>query len=595
MTPPRRLLAGAACAGLLTGFVEVGLLAVQRHVLHRLIFLGNDFWWMAPLANLVWFGGLGLCFVGLQALRPARQLWPLAAGSYAALGSFAVLLMYPPLHRGAALLIAVGIGIQVARMIATPRRWVDAALRVGTPALAGLVVLLALVPRGIDAVRERQSAGRLHASEAGTAPPNVLLIILDTVRAMSLSLYGYERETTPALTRWAARGVVFEHAVSPAPWTLPSHASLLTGRWPYELGVDWRVALDERYPTLAETLRARGYRTAGFMANTTYCSEESGLHRGFEHWEAYPVSWAMVVKSSSLGRAVTGSPMVRNLVGNHQPLARRHAPDISGAFLRWLDPGAQPFFVALNYLDAHAPYLPPQGFRGKFGPSDGRRNVALTPGWDWTPEEIAQQRNAYDESIAFLDAELGRLFESLEVRGALRNTLVIVTADHGEEFYEHGVMDHGNTLYYPSVHVPLLIWMPGRVPAERRVATPVSTREVPATILDLLGISGHPIPGSSLARHWSLPPVAAEPGDTILAEVRYASGLPERYPVSQGDLHSAMFGSVRYLLNGNGSEELYDLSTDPGERHNLIADSSRVRALERLRGAARVAQTAEGR
>ncbi len=568
--------------GLLTGMAEITLQAIERFILHRLIFLGSDFGWMTPLADVAVFLAAGSILWLAQRAWPARVTPAVVLGVLATLGGWAVLLMYPPLHRGAALLLAAGVGYQFARLVPLSFPGFGRVLRASTAAMLGVVVLCALVPRLLGSRRERAAVAALPPARAGA--PNVLLIILDTVRAMSLSLYGYGRATTPQLQRWASQGVVFEMALSPAPWTLPAHASMFTGRWPHELGVDWRVALGPTHPTLAERLAATGYLTAGFVANTTYGSEETGLNRGFQHWEAYPVSFQMIVKSASLGRVITGAAWFRDLFRWYQPLARKHATDISASMLGWLGDGtATPWFVALNYLDAHAPYLPPAPFRDRFGPTEPRGNPMLHSGYAWLPDEVLRQQNAYDASIAALDDELGRFFDSLEARGALRNTLVIVTSDHGEEFYEHELMDHGNSLYLPSIHVPLLLWLPGTVPAGRRVTVPVTTRDLPATILALAAPQEQAtLPGRSLVPLWA-ESGSAEAPDTLLSEVNYASGLPDRYPVSKGPMRSLLLDGLRLIQNGDHTTELYDISTDRAEQANLAAvDSAAVARLSQI-------------
>ena len=556
--------------GLLTGMAEITLQAIERLVLHRLIFLSGDFGWMAPLTDVAIFLLAGSLLWLAQRAWPARVTSATILGLLAALSLWAILLMYPPLHRGAALLLAAGLGYQCARRLPMASPAFSRMVLLSTSAMLAVVALCAVVPRLAQSRRETTTVAALPAARAGA--PNVLLIILDTVRAVSLSLYGYPRPTTPQLQRWAGRGVIFDAALSAAPWTLPSHATMFTGRWPHELGVDWRVALGTTYPTLAERLGAAGYRTAGFVANTTYCSEETGLNRGFQHWESYPVSVPMMVKSASLGRALTGSAWLRDLLHWYQPLARKDAAEINAGFLGWLGDGSgAPWFVALNYLDAHAPYLPPAPFRDQFGPTEPRGNPMLEPGYTWLPEEITRQQNAYDASIAALDDALGRLFDSLETRGALRNTLVIVTADHGEEFYEHQLMDHGNSLYLPSIHVPLLLWLPGTVPAGRRVTAPVTTRDLPATILALAAPQEQgSLPGRSLVPLWSDSAPALVP-DSILAEVNYASGLPDRYPVSKGPMRSLLLDGLRLIESGDRSRELYQFATDQAEQANLAA------------------------
>ena len=150
--------------------------------------------------------------------------------------------------------------------------------------MLGLVLILAGWVVGGEWLAERREASRpLPPGD----PPNVLLITLDTVRADHLSLYGYGRPTSPVLERLARLGIRFDEARAPAPWTLPSHASMFTGRWHHELSVDWMTPLDKKYPTLAEYLGSRGYATAGFVANLFACSYDSGLSRGFTHYEDY--------------------------------------------------------------------------------------------------------------------------------------------------------------------------------------------------------------------------------------------------------------------------------------------------------------------
>ena len=568
MNRPRPLLL-ALWAGLATGASEALLLGFQRHLLHRLIFLSDDFWWMAPLGEALLFAPLGLVLEGATwRLAPDRR-WRVSLFAVMSLAGFAILRMYPPLHWAAGLLISAGAAAQLSRWVGSAPRWFLRTI----PLSALLIVLLGLaagvVPRVL--ARERLQHDARAQSVARDGAPNVLIILLDTVRAMSLSLYGYERETSPRLTRWAAEGVTFERTIAPAPWTLPSHASLFTGRWPHQLGLDWHVGLGAGPPTLAEAFAARGYRTAGFVGNTIYCSEETGLNRGFAHWEAYPVSPAMILKSTALGRLLSGTALFQRLTGGDLPLDRRHAPAISSGLLHWLEPASdRPYFAFLNYFDAHAPYLPPPGWSGRFGPEGKRRNLDLEPGWPYTPEEVESQHNAYDASVAYLDDQIGRLLDSLDRRGALRNTIVVITADHGEEFREHGFMDHGNTLYRPSVQVPLLIRFPGHLPSGARVRVPVSLRNLGATLLALAGIGDAAFPGRSLARTWASPEslTIATP-DTILSEVNFTPGLPDNYPVSHGRLQALMESGLRYIRNADGPAELYDFDDDAGETRNL--------------------------
>ena len=199
-------------------------------------------------------------------------------------------------------------------------------------------------------------APRATGSSTGVAPdsPNVLLIVMDTVRAQNLSLYGYARQTTPRLEQFAKTGARFDRAIATAPWTLPSHASMFTGRVAREMSADFRAPLDDMYPTLAETLGAQGYLTAGFVANTYYCNAENGLSRGFDHYEDYQLSLSEFAISASLSRAILNRDAVRRLINYHDVIGRKTAPDINRAFLSWLERQSErPFFAFLNYLEAH--------------------------------------------------------------------------------------------------------------------------------------------------------------------------------------------------------------------------------------------------
>jgi arylsulfatase A-like enzyme len=193
------------------------------------------------------------------------------------------------------------------------------------------------------------------------------------------------------------------------------------------------------------------------------------------------------------------------------------------------------------------------------------------------------KQDEYDGAIAYLDSQVGWLLRELERRGQLENTLVIITSDHGEEFAEHGLIDHGNSLYRLSLWVPLVVWFPGQVPAGQRVAAPVSLRNLAATIMDLAGADTAPLPGQSLARFWT---ANAPAPDTIVASVRQTDNLPAWFPVSQHDLFSVAFDGWRYIRTEEDStEELYDFEHDLLERWNLIGSDSGQRVLHRYRGA----------
>ncbi len=347
------------------------------------------------------------------------------------------------------------------------------------------------------------------------AARNVVLIVWDTVRAYDLSAYGYTRNTTPTLARWARAGVRYSRALAPAPWTYPSHSCFFTGQWPFQLNSQWKFHLDTPDPTLAEYLASRGYQTAGFSANTNCCNFETGLARGFAHFEDFPLSPRSLVGRTVPGRWILSNFLYRGFYHDIKwiNLQSRGAWGTTDAFFNWLRGRRpdRPFFAFLNYFDAHAPYIPPPGYAGRSGirpkpPHDYEfllGNMATA-----TDDKLIMKRNVqlahdcYDDCITFLDDQLGRLLEELRRQALLDNTIVIITSDHGEAFGDHGRFGHSKGLNFDEVGVPLVILSPS-APAGRVVDAPVSLRDLPATVVEQLGLSAvSPFPGRSLAAYW---------------------------------------------------------------------------------------------
>lgn len=569
----RNLLGLAVVCGLAAGALQLGGLAIRKYALGNFLYVGQEVIWTIPLVTTVAFGVVA-CGVALFRPLLGRWLgWPLTLGLYVAATVFAVLYQFPQLHRFAALFLSLALGTQLARTAARHATGFGAFVRRSFRWLAGSYLLLVIGLFSLNGLRER--AARNALSEARAGMPNVLLIILDTVRAANLSTYGYDRETTPNLSRIAQSGVRFVHAFSTAPWTLPAHGSLFTGRYPNELKADWRVPLGDRFPTLAEELANAGFFTCGSSANPDYATTEVGLGRGFLRFEDHTLSAGELLRSTPLTLPITRNRMFRRLIGE-DIMGRRRAPSVNRSARRCIeDAEGRPFFVFLNYYEAHRPYLPPEPYRSRFVPDgeglDPRAVRVAEPGDDTLVHKTEWAVNAYDGALAYLDSELGVLIESLESSGALDNTLVIVASDHGEEFGEHRVFDHGHSLYRQALEVPLIVLLPGRDPANVEVEQPVTLRSIPATILDLLELgSESPIPGRSLAPLW-----ADEGGetaiDTVFSDVRKAIRQPEWYPASKGDLQSIVSDDSHYILNrGTGEEELYDFVDDPDERADLI-------------------------
>lgn len=330
-------------------------------------------------------------------------------------------------------------------------------------------------------------------------------------------------------------------------------------------------------------------------------------NRGRPH-ENETVALFEVGRSSGVGRRVLlalGYPMK---VAEGGTSLRKSAAMLNRDFLGWLPrrPQGRPFFAFLNYYDAHAPFVPPEDPAPRFGLGalPNRAQVEIlkryhkvaggkpTPGGDPTEkaerEATAVLRDSYESCIASLDRQVGLLFDELDRRGLAENTLVIVTSDHGEHFKEHGFFGHGLSLYRQETHVPLMILPPSPRAAGRVVDEPVSLRELPATCLDLLGLAeGSPFPGPSLARFWRPGATPARPATPLLSEVEQQTRLaplPD-IPASVGPVKSLVDQGKVYIVRGDGREELYDLTGDPLEMHNLIGAADLAPLVGRFRAA----------
>ncbi|MCI0378262.1 MAG: sulfatase, partial [Gemmataceae bacterium] len=475
--------------------------------------LSPDITWMTPVADLCVFALPGLLFFLLSALvRSCHWLVP-AVFLFSYLFFAKILLLYDRIDALPMIILGVGLAVQSTRIIVG--RWERAAPRLRR-CMVWLVILLvafAVGQKGSAHWRQRQELARIPP--AADEAPNVLLVVLDTVRAQNLSLHGYERRTSPNLEKWAKKGAWFERAFTTAPWTLPSHAGMFTGRYAHELSTHWRQPLDDAHPTLAEVLRDRGYRTAGFSANRYYAGYDSGLARGFVHYEDYNHSPGEFINCSALTKWFFNKRPVRTALDYFDLYGRKDAAQVNASFLDWLSArsnpareGAKPFFAFLNYFDAHDPYLPPAPFDSKFGPPPTTEERAAF--WRWwespahtlPPEIVDAAVRGYDGGIAYLDDQLNRLLEELDRRGILKDTLVIITSDHGEHFGEHGRFIHGNSLHRQLLHVPLVMLFPGRIPEGTAVKQFVTLRDLPATITTLLKTKDGSFPGSTLSRHW---------------------------------------------------------------------------------------------
>jgi arylsulfatase A-like enzyme len=564
-----------AWLGLATGLLEIVILFARRRLIDSTavsaLELNQHALWMIPLSHLI------ICVP--CALLSAAVAWCTRRRFFAKIGVYglcfvsalSLLLTYRGLSTIAYCTLAGGVACQLAPLALRQIRRPSSMAAGSFVLMAGLVGDLCSVNSG------GASIGARPAQSAPAGAPNVLFIVLDTVRAQSLSLSGYPRNTSPNLVELARQGVRFDQARAPAAWTLPSHASMFTGRWPHELSTRPDRPLDATHPTLAEYLRDHGYATAGFVANTYFCSRWYGLGRGFVHYEDVALVPVEILRSSVLGRYLFKKLGPANRNRPNAYFDRKDAITINEEVISWLtsERGGRPFFAFLNYYDAHDPYLSPESAAHHFGVQPSSKDD-LAKLRDWlrvslkpvSPHMKELALDCYDNCIADLDLHLGKLFRTLDASGLLANTLVVITADHGEGFGEYGEFGHGQSLHRDVMNVPLLVVLPKTIPGGRVVTEAVCLRDLPATVVDLLGLAQQsPFPGRSLARHWASEArharVAEEP---ILGETADETSA---IPIGAKTARSLLADGKLYIRTKAGREELYDVVADPAESKNL--------------------------
>jgi arylsulfatase A-like enzyme len=486
----------------------------------------------------------------------------------------------------AVVILSIGLGIELFRQLhrrtgipikflADNLRWVIV-----------ITVLIFLLIEGGTWIREKVVTSNLP--EAAPDIPNVLVIVIDTLRADHLSSYGYERDTSPYIDRIAEQGVLFEKVYSTSSWTVPSHASLLTGRYVHEHGADINK-LDKRLPTLGEVLQSHGYRTGGFTANMDTFNRQYGFSRGFIHFEDHYQSLGDSFANTFYGRIFEVYAWHRIFNIDYE-IGRRLATDINLSVTDWINKDKnKPFFALLNYYDVHSPYIPPQPYRSRYSEIDEPGGLINTD-WDMnhiyinlTPEQLQAEIDAYDGAIAYVDDQINALMTELEKQGQMENTLVILMSDHGESFGEHGLLEHHNSLYPEVIHVPLIVWWPEHLPEGLRIDQPVSIASIPSTIMSLITKEDQSIfPEPSLSLFWEQPESTLDWPDPI-AEVEQAIWLPSEHLPAHGDMQSIITSDWQYITHEKFGEELYNLTSDPEENNNLVSDGSFQDILEQLK------------
>jgi arylsulfatase A-like enzyme len=472
-----------------------------------------------------------------------------------------------------------------------------------------------------------------------TSKPNVLVIVLDTLRRDRLSAYGHSRETSPAFDEFSTGATLFERAVSPAQWTVPAHASLFTGLYANTHQViEANRVLSGSYPTLAEILQADGYHTVGFCNNPMVGVLNNGLQRGFDGFYNYAgaaPNRPFEVQRNGVRRHFS-QPWRRfaRAVGNQ--FAQRYwlfrfslHPLLTPIWTRYINykghtensisdviaymqqhraGGAQqPMFTFLNLMGAHLPYRPPKDimyrlaphlkgdrhafrFMGRFNADAARwASPVDQPLADWEEQVI---NDFYDAEIAYQDHQLSRLLSYLKQSGALDDTLVIIAADHGEGHGDHGFFGHSFVVYQELIHVPMLIHYPERFPSGKRVTTNVSTRRIFHTVLDVAGVKpplDEADPNADVERLSLVKATNCQPDSErglVFSEAfppqTFISVLRHRKPemIEQLNLNqvrrSVYEGERKLAVVGQRIEGLFDLTTDPGEVRDLSPQHTEV-------------------
>ena len=614
------LLLVSAWCGLVAGLLEVSTIVLSKLVFdpNQFFRMSRHFVWLIPVSNLCVFLPLGLVGCGVILVWPRHGRWLLTRVLCAFVLLPSLLVAFPRIYSLACLVLALGLATPLIPLIERRGPHFRRLVVVSLPAVIAVVALLGASLWEGDRIKQvRENARPLPPPGS----PNVLLIVLDSVAAGHLSLHGYDRATSPTLVELAERGARFESARAASSWTLPSHATMFTGRWLHELSVGWVTPLDRTFPTLAEFLGDRGYATAGFVANLGYCAADSGLSRGFTRYQDFifpkltALKTAVMVNRALEGRGVIGyysedwldstglMPYAKRLVQSLD-VDRKGAAVVNRELLDWLSHREQPerpFFAFLNYNDAHYPYELPPGRPHRFGAEATEKDQdLLIRQWGELDKTVvslagvAFAADAYDDCMADLDEQLGNLVDLLDQRGILEQTWLIITSDHGESFGEHpGVFCHGGSLYDTEVHVPLIIVPPAGSAPLHAVKEAVSLRDLAATIVDLTGLEvGAPFPGVSLARLWKEPrplePVQHALVSPALAEVvpdprkREQVGLPMQLS-PQVALKDSEWSYIR--READAGEKLFHLREDANEQRDLVSDPAAQMSLERMRSA----------
>lgn len=422
--------------------------------------------------------------------------------------------------------------------------------------------------------------------------PNVILITLDTIRTDHISCYGYYRQTTPNLDKFAQESLLFKNAFSTGSWTLPAHASIFTGLYPSKHGAHGKMSaqqydlgtkLNDQFTTLAEVLQKEGYRTAGVIGGP-YCSSNFGLAQGYDYYNENLINIKPDLAHFRLYKIIGKFIPLKDMAFRFGYSGARIAAQMNTIALGWLNRNyTQPFFLFINYFDPHGPFAAPPPYDLLY---EGKNEeIIATPEkrgeinycvreWAFTQSVLSGEMvlsekkkahliSQYDGKISYLDFHLGKLLQKLKDLKIYDQTMIVIAGDHGESFGEHNLMFHNVALYGNLLKVPLIIKYPRPMKKKGIAEHTVSLVDIMPEIITTLGL---PIPD-----HIQGIPLGEKKLRGVVAEnyrqKAFVKMAPRRF---DRDLRAIIKDDFKYIWSSNGKNELYNLQKDPHELHNLV-------------------------
>jgi arylsulfatase A-like enzyme len=460
---------------------------------------------------------------------------------------------------------------------------------------AATVVGMIFGPGAVSSIKG-QIGGSSSLPTSGRALPNIILITMDTVRADHMGIYGYSRQNTPNLKELLKESSLYTNLTAASSITLTSHASIFSGLYPRSHGAYKQFPgfplghpFAEGIPTIATILDSAGYRTIALSANLGFLGPEWGLVRGFGYsWTPRPIplieSNHKYLLRTLIGKMLHGQHVVNDLYAS-PPVQADVITHRAISLLNQLTSGQRtPFFLFLNYMDAHWPYRPPAPFDTMYpGRSDrlgvmdeeadgALRNHVDCDGGPIPSGYLAHSVSQYDGAIAFMDSKIGELVQYLKANGLFDDTMIIITADHGEALGDHGSLGHNVSVYQDQIHVPLIVKYPGQ-PGGSRFDNRVSHVDFLPTILDVVGLARRPdLPGVSLLRLNSST-------DRVIVSERHFGPCQDSGGTIPEVQYALFRGSSKIISSSLGIREEYDLAADPNEKVDLYSIAPRL-ALE---------------